>query len=115
MSYSNYLDSKKCCIKKITETGPQGYQGEQGARGYQGSASVTGNGLSITGPLPDNTACNLLLIDTSLNNVYYTDILSISSKLTTKSYDTHTTSAKVTTVSDKNMKLAGNLLPSVDR
>lgn len=57
MIYSNYLDSKKCCIKKTLEKGPQGPQGEQGAFGHQGATGtqsatgqstinygVTGNG-----------------------------------------------------------------------
>lgn len=42
MSYSNYLDSKKCCIKKTTERGPQGLQGEQGPAGPQGATGPQG-------------------------------------------------------------------------
>ena len=44
MSYSNYLDSKKCCIKKTQERGPQGSQGEQGPAGPQGATGPSGLG-----------------------------------------------------------------------
>ena len=64
MSYSNYLDSKKCCIKQSTEKGPQGFQGEQGARGYQGFTGPSGLG-GFTGSWGGATP------SASVNGVWY--------------------------------------------
>jgi hypothetical protein len=64
MSYSNYLDSKKCCIKKTMEKGPQGLQGEQGAAGPQGATGPSGLG-GFTG------SWGGAVLSASVNGVWY--------------------------------------------